>query len=351
MDLNKIFIKDATPVKTGGQAVLDGIMMRGEDRSSVVVRLPDGSMHIKTQEIKNDAKWKKVPVIRGAISFFSSLVLGMRVLMYSVDVLNEYEIENHPEEGEPVEPGSLEKWLAGNFGEKGAWDFMLVTSVIVAVLISIFFFVMLPTWLVGFLKTWKISPIALNLIEGISRIVLFVAYVIMISKMEDINRTFQFHGAEHKCIHCFENGLELTPENCQKFYTLHPRCGTSFLMFVMVISLIVFSFLGWPNIWLRIISRLLLLPLIAGLSYELLKWAGRSDNRFVKILSIPGLYLQKLTTREPDVEQLEVAIAAMKAAMCGRDEPCIEGICDKEGKLIKPYVRNEVKNGGAEKPV
>ena len=151
------------------------------------------------------------------------LVLGMRVLMYSVDVLNEYEIENHPEEGEPVEPGSLEKWLAGNFGEKGAWDFMLVTSVIVAVLISIFFFVMLPTWLVGFLKTWKISPIALNLIEGISRIVLFVAYVIMISKMEDINRTFQFHGAEHKYIHCFKNGLELTPENCQNFYTLHPR--------------------------------------------------------------------------------------------------------------------------------
>ena len=149
----------------------------------------------------------------------------------------------------------------------------------------------------NFLQLYIISGIALNLIEGVFRILLFVVYILLISKMPDIRRVFQFHGAEHKCIHCFENNLELTPANCQEFYTLHPRCGTSFLMFVMIISLILFSLLGWPNLLLRVASRLLLLPVIAGLSYEVLKLAGRSNSSIVKILSLPGLYLQKITTK------------------------------------------------------
>jgi uncharacterized protein YqhQ len=159
------------------------------------------------------------------------------------------------------------------------------------------------------------SAFWLNFAEGVVRIGLFVLYVWAISFMKEIQRVFQFHGAEHKTIHCFECGLELTPENCQQFPTLHPRCGTSFLMFVFIIAFILHFLMGWPNLFLRIVSRLLLLPVIAGLSYELLKWAGRSDSKVVKILSMPGLYLQKITTKEPDREQLEVAIAAINAVL------------------------------------
>ena len=330
MDLKKIFLKDACPTKMGGQAVLDGIMMRGEDRNAVVIRLPDGNMHIKTEKLKKPGKWSKLPLIRGVVAFISSLVLGTGVLMYSAEVLGEYEME-HGEEVE--EPGRFEKWLTDKFGEKGAWNFMLYSSVVFAVAITILVFILMPTWLMDLLGKVTDNAILLNLAEGVFRILLFILYIIAISRMNDIRKTFQYHGAEHKTIHCFENGKELTPENCQEFYTLHPRCGTSFLMFVLVIALILFSFLGWPNLALRITSRLLLIPVIAGLSYELLKWAGRSDNWLVKILSMPGLYLQKLTTREPDNDQLEVAIAAVKAVMVDKDAPCIEGLCDKEGRL------------------
>ena len=159
--------------------------------------------------------------------------------------------------------------------------------------------------------------------------------------MGEIKTVFQYHGAEHKTIHCFENGLPLTPENAQQFYTLHPRCGTSFLMFVMVIAIFVHALMGWPNVWLRIISRILVLPLIAGLSYELLKWAGRSDNLIVKVLSLPGLYLQKLTTNEPDKKQLEVAIAALKAVLPGNNTPYFEGLCDLDGEPLKEEPADE----------
>ena len=169
--------------------------------------------------------------------------------------------------------------------------------------------------------------------------VIFIIYIWAIAKMPDIARVFQYHGAEHKTIHCFENGLELTPENAQSFYTLHPRCGTSFMVFVMVIAVLVHAFMGWPSLWLRVASRLLVLPLIAGLSYELLKWAGRSDNIIVKILSLPGLYLQKLTTREPDFSQLEIAIAATKAVLNdGEEVPYFEGIADLEGRPVEGEV-------------
>ena len=330
MDLSKIFIKNASPTKVGGQAVLEGIMMKGEDRTAVVVRLPNGAMHVKTEMLPQRKAWSKLPIIRGVLMFGSALVSGTRTLMHSAQVLESYEGEG----AEAYEKDKLTIWLEKKFGEKGSWNIMLYTSVVLAILFTVGIFIIGPTWVVNFFSRFTENEIILNLIEGVLRIVLFVIYVAAISRMQDIRRVFQFHGAEHMCIHCYENKLELTPENCRSFYMLHPRCGTSFLMFVMVISLILFSLLGWPDLFWRITSRLLLIPVVAGISYELLKWAGRSDTWLVKVLSMPGIYLQKLTTREPDDEQLEVAIAAMKAVMVDKSEPCYEGICDRDGRLI-----------------
>lgn len=328
MDFKKIFIKDACPTKVGGQAVLEGIMMKGADRTAVVIRKPSGRLHIKTERLKKPGKMRKVPILRGVFIFVDSLVVGTRTLMYSAEVLE------NSEGGEAYEKDKLTIWLENKFGEKGAMNAMLYFSVILAILFTVGIFIIAPTAVVNVFKHVTVNEVALNLIEGVFRIALFVLYIALISKMKDIQTVFRFHGAEHKCIHCFENGLELTPANCKPFETLHPRCGTSFLMFVMVISLLLFSLLGWPNLLWRITSRLLLIPIIAGLSYELLRWAGRSDSLAVKILSVPGLLLQKLTTKEPDERQLEVAIAAMKAVLVPEDTPVYEGECDKDGQLI-----------------
>lgn len=332
MDLSKIFLKDACPTSIGGQAVMEGIMMRGPERSAIAVRIPDGRIHMRTTPNKKLGKWAKIPLLRGVVSFVTSLVQGTGTLMYSADVLEHY----WPTE-EGVEEDKLEKWLNEKFGEQKAWTLMVYLSVAFAIVLSIGIFILLPTAIVDWAGRFVESPVILNLIEGLVRIALFIIYVELISKMEDIKRVFQYHGAEHKTIHCFEKGLELTPENAQSYYTLHPRCGTSFLVFVMVISLILFSLLGWPNLFWRITSRLLLIPVVAGLSYEVLRWAGRSDNWLVKMLSIPGLYMQKLTTEEPDLEQLEVAIAAMKAVMVPTETPFFEGICDLEGNLVEEH--------------
>ena len=335
MDFKKIFIKNACPTKVGGQAVLEGIMMKGEDRTAVVIRKPDDKLHIKTELLKKPGKWKKVPILRGVFIFVDSLVTGTRTLLYSAEVLEGCE------GSQGYEKDKLTIWMEEKFGEKGALNVILYFSVFLAILFTVGIFIIAPTAVVSIFKYITTNEVALNLIEGIFRIALFVVYILIISKMKDIQTVFQFHGAEHKCIHCYENGLELTPQNCKPFETLHPRCGTSFLMFVMVISLLLFSLLGWPNLFWRIASRLLLIPLIAGLSYELLRWAGRSDSITVKILSVPGLLLQKLTTQEPDEKQLEVAIAAMKAVMVPADTPVYVGDCDKNGMLIQTEEKPE----------
>jgi len=332
MDLSKIFVKDANPTKMGGQAVMEGIMMKGDKKTAVAVRLPSGDIHIKTEENPKKRTWAKIPIVRGVIVFVNSLIQGTKTLMYSADVLEKY--EEKLGEGALAEKGKFETWLEKHFGERAVWNILIAVSVIISLVFSIGIFVIGPTAVINWMTAFTENEIVLNLTEGLLRIAIFVIYVLLISKMKDIHRVFQYHGAEHKCIHCFESGRELTPENCQEFYTLHPRCGTSFLVFVLVISLIVFSFLGWPNLALRIVSRLLLIPFIAGISYEVLKWAGKSDNWFIKIISIPGLYLQKLTTAPPDNEQLEVAIAAVKAVM-DEDAPLYEGIAGKDGKFIK----------------
>jgi len=350
MDFKKIFIKDACPTKIGGQAVLEGIMMKGQDRSSVVVRLPDGSMHIRTEKINSKSKWAKIPLARGVFIFGSSLISGMKTLMYSAEILEKYE------DTEEEHKDKLTLMIEKKYGRQGVINFMLYSAVIIALIITIGVFIIAPTWVVNLFGRVTDNEIVLNLIEGGLRILLFILYIVLVTKMEDIKTVFQYHGAEHECIHCYESGKELTPENCNEFETLHPRCGTSFLMFVLVISLLLFSLLGWPNLLLRIASRIILLPVIAGLSYELLRWAGNSTSWVVKILSVPGLLLQKLTTIKPNILQLEVAIAAMKSVMVPEDTPTIEGLCDNNGELLpvkleiddETSVETEAFGGGSE---
>ena len=262
------------------------------------------------------------PLIRGVCAFVQSMVQGTKVLMDSADILAMYDDEEYEE-------GRFEKWINNRFGSKAAWNFMLYSSVAVAIVLSVGLFIIAPTWVVNLMKHFTDSIFWLNFVEGALRIAMFVGYVWAVSFMPDIRTVFRYHGAEHKTIHCFENNLELTPENADTFPTLHPRCGTSFLMFVFIIAFALHFLLGWPVLWLRIITRLLLLPVIAGLSYELLKWAGRSDNIIVKILSLPGLYLQKVTTRQPSRDELEVAIASIKAVR--DDTPAREYIIGKDG--------------------
>jgi uncharacterized protein YqhQ len=335
MDFKKIFLKDACPTKIGGQAVLEGIMMKGEQRSAVVVRRENGDMYIKTQLLKKRGKWYKVPIIRGVLIFVDSLVTGIKTLTDSADMV---EFEGGGEDGEEAyEETKFDKWLIKHFGEKAPMTFLMVTAVALALVFTIGIFILAPTLVVGLLGKVISNAIVLNLIEGVFRILLFVGYIVLVARMDAIKTTFQFHGAEHQCIHCYEGGKDLTPENCAEYETLHPRCGTSFLMFVMVIALLVFSLLGWPNPLLRLASRLLLIPVIAGLSFELLRWAGSSTSPIVKILSVPGLLLQMLTTKRPKEKQLEVAIAALKAVLVPENTPVIEGICNKEGNLIPQY--------------
>ena len=322
MDLNKIFLKNACPTKMGGQAVMEGIMMKGETKTALAVRLPDGRIRIRTTENKKPGKWMTYPLIRGVCAFVQSMVQGTKVLMDSADILAMYDDEEYEE-------GRFEKWINNRFGSKAAWNFMLYSSVAVAIVLSVGLFIIAPTWVVNLMKHFTDSIFWLNFVEGALRIAMFVGYVWAVSFMPDIRTVFRYHGAEHKTIHCFENNLELTPENADTFPTLHPRCGTSFLMFVFIIAFALHFLLGWPVLWLRILTRLLLLPVIAGLSYELLKWAGRSDNIIVKILSLPGLYLQKVTTRQPSRDELEVAIASIKAVR--DDTPAREYIIGKDG--------------------
>lgn len=308
MDLKKIFLKEACPTKMGGQAVMEGIMMKGEEKTALAVRLPDHTIRIRTEETRTYGKWMKIPLVRGVIAFVDSLVYGTKTLMTSAEMLEEADDEEY-------EASRLEAWLEKKLGSKGSWNFMIYSSVILALIFTIGVFIILPTGAVNLMKHFTDSAFWLNFVEGVLRIALFIAYIWLVSLLPDIRRVFSYHGAEHKTIHCLENGLELTPENCKSFPTLHPRCGTSFLMFVFIIAFALHFLLGWPSLAFRIVSRLLLLPVIAGVSYELLKWAGRSDNIVVKILSLPGLYLQKITTREPDEEMLEVAIAAINSCM------------------------------------
>ena len=294
---------------------MEGIMMKGEAKTALAVRIPNGNIEIETKKTKTYGKWMKVPIVRGVVAFVDSLIYGTKTLMDSADILEQYDDEEY-------EPGRFEAWFEKKFGSEALWKLLIGFSVVIALGFSIGVFILLPTWAASVAKLVTTNVIWINLVEGLLRIALFIGYIWAVSFMPDMKRVFRYHGAEHKTIHAFENLpqegdgpdlKELTVAECKAYPTLHPRCGTSFLMFVFIIALACHVLLGWPVLWIRIVTRLLLLPVIAGLSYELLKWAGRSDNWVVKILSMPGLWLQKITTAEPDDEMLEVAITAVKA--------------------------------------
>ena len=308
MDQDKIFIKNATPRSVGGQAVIEGVMMKGPKDIAIAVRKPDQEIVIKKEAIQGLSKSaiSKLPILRGVVALVDSMILGVKSLTYSAEFFEDDE--------ETEEKGKFEQWIDNRFGDK-ANDIMIYFSVFIAMALAILIFIISPTLVTSFLKRYITNPLGLNMVEGIFRITLFIGYVLLISQMKDIQRVFQYHGAEHKTIHCYESGQELTVENVRVFTTLHPRCGTSFMLIVMVISMILFTLIGWPNPWVRILSRFILMPVVAGISYEIIRWAGRSQSKLVSMISYPGLMLQKLTTGEPDDSQLEVAIAALQSVL------------------------------------
>lgn len=336
VDYSKIFIKEACPTSIGGQAIMEGVMMQGPDRIAIAMRMPSGELYLRTKKKAKQPAAAKIPFVRGIVVFVMSLINGMGTLMESADILEEYAPEEYSEE-----PGKAEAWINERFGPKAAWNFIMTTALLLALALTLVFFIILPTWAVNYLGRWIASSFVLNLIESLLRIAIFIGYVAVIRRMEDIKTVFRYHGAEHKTIHCYENDRVLCPENAEEFYTLHPRCGTSFLVFVLIVSLLLFSFLGWPNLALRILSRILLIPVIAGISFELLKLAGRSDGRLVRVLSWPGLQLQRLTTAEPTREQLEVAILSLKAVLADPATPEINSFVDKDGNKVRSRAEEE----------
>ncbi|KXG77922.1 hypothetical protein AN618_07300 [Fervidicola ferrireducens] len=280
----------------GGQAVLEGVMMRSPKYTAIAVR-KDGEIVIKKEEnfsISDQYPFLKAPILRGAVALIEMLVVGVRALSYSAGVVSDDDEE-----------------------ELNSRDIFL--AVVMALAFALLLFIVFPTILTKFIAGSIKNPFLLNLIEGLVRILVFLLYLISISSMKDIKRFFEYHGAEHKAVHCYESGEELTIENAKKYTTLHPRCGTSFLLVVMVVSILLFSMLGWPGIVARITFRVLLFPMVAGISYEFIKLAGKSNSVLVRLLSAPGLWLQKLTTREPDDSQLEVALEALKCVLSGGD--------------------------------
>ncbi len=288
----------------GGQAIIEGVMMRGPHKIAMAVRKPDGEIIVEEKENKKRNVIPKIPIVRGLFAFFESMIIGVQALMFSA---NFYDLDDGTEKkkNDKDEKQEISSW-------------MMYLSVFFSLIISIGMFILLPNFVSSLIVPNKEANVVLyNLIESILRISIFIVYLLLVSKMKDIKRVFEYHGAEHKSIFCYEAGEELNVENVKKQSRFHPRCGTSFLLFVMIISIIVFSLIGrHPNMFVNMGLRLLLLPLVAGISYEVIKFAGRNaDNKWISWLNKPGMWLQHLTTREPDDSQIEVAIASLKAVI------------------------------------
>ena len=297
---------------------MEGVMMRGPKEIAMAVRKPDNEIIVEKRPISSvlqKSKILKLPIIRGCIAFFENMIVGVKALMFSAEF---FDLEENG-----ASESKFDRWLEDKFGDK-IKDIVIYVSVVLSILLSVGLFFMLPNFvaeLIAKLTSIQVDGTPRTLIEGGIRILIFLGYLLLVSQMKDIKRVFMYHGAEHKTISTYEQGLELTVENARGCSRLHPRCGTSFLIFVMVISVIVFMIipkgLTWYN---RALFKLLLLPVVAGLSYEIIKFAGRHDNWFTRIISKPGMWLQYITTREPDDSQLEVAIEAMKAVLTGDKE-------------------------------
>ena len=295
----------------GGQAVIEGVMMRGRAMYALAVRGTNGEITIEETELAaGKPAFFKLPIIRGVVSFVDSLVLGMKIITRSAELAGLDEAEE--------EPGKFEKFLTEKVGDKKINDIIMGISIVVALVLSVGLFMVLPVAVGNFFSRIDIigqNSWVLGIIEGVARLIIFIAYIFIISKNKDIHRVYQYHGAEHKTINCLEHGEELTVENVVKYSRFHRRCGTSFLLFVMLISMVFFLFVQTSDPVMRMVSRVVFVPLIAGISYEVLKWAGRSRSKFVEIISYPGFKLQGMTTKEPEPDQIECAIAAMNAVI------------------------------------
>ena len=336
--------KKVKKTSIGGQAVLEGVMMRGKTGIATAVRDSDGTIRIEAERItppEKQNKFLKLPIIRGVVNFFSSLVVGTKILMRSAEVYGGDDEE---------EPSKFEKWLAKTF-KIDVMDVVLFFGVALGLVFSIALFFILPTILGNlFGKAFPDLRVVRNLIEGLIRIAIFIGYILFTSLLKDIKRTYMYHGAEHKTITCYEKGLDLTVENVKKCRRVHDRCGTTFMFFVMLVSILVYSVFGaiFPqineNIWLRILSRVVLLPLIAGLSYELLKLLAKTDSPLVLPLKLPGLLLQKLTTKEPDDGMMEVAIAAFEKVLKmdeNPDEPVCKFVCPEKVSVVTDKLKKD----------
>ena len=307
----------------GGQALIEGIMMRGPDKDAIVVRAKEG-LHIETMPRKKNPprSWKNLPFIRGIFNFFDAQVVGIKALLRSADLA--------PEEMQE-EPSKFDRWLEKKLGNEAFQKAIVGIAMFMGLGLSVVLFFLLPMIIGGLFDRWITSNLGVNLIEGLIRMVIFLGYMLLISRMEEMRRVFSYHGAEHKTIRCYEAGLPLTVENVRVQTRLHPRCGTSFLLVVMVISILVFSVASSALLaavpaletirgsfgyrLLMIVFKLLLLPLVVGITYEINRWAGRNDNGFTRILTAPGMWLQNFTTNEPDDSMIEVGIAAVEAVL------------------------------------
>ena len=301
--------KKITDLAVGGQAVIEGVMMRDAHRTATAVRLPNGDIDVETRtvsSIRDRYPVLNLPLIRGSVIMVESLIIGMRALSFSAQAAGEEDEQMTKKE--------------------------IAMTISFALVLASILFIVIPTGAAHLAAAYTDDPIVFNLIEGGIRLMVFLLYIWGISFMGGIRRVFQYHGAEHKTIHCYEEGEALTVENVQKFPRLHPRCGTNFLLIVMVVAIVFHVFFGWPDLWLRILSRLAILPVVAGVSYEIIRFAGRSENHFVHILITPGLWLQYLTTRPPADEMVEVAIESLKAVLPAEDIPAGSGNYRNEQK-------------------
>ena len=301
--------KKITDLAVGGQAVIEGVMMRDAHRTATAVRLPNGEIDVETRtvsSIRDRYPVLNLPLIRGSVIMVESLIIGMRALSFSAQAAGEEDEQMTKKE--------------------------IAMTILFALVLASILFIVIPTGAAHLAAAYTDDPIVFNLIEGGIRLMVFLLYIWGISFMGGIRRVFQYHGAEHKTIHCYEAGEALTVENVQKFPRLHPRCGTNFLLIVMVVAIVFHVFFGWPDLWLRILSRLAILPVVAGVSYEIIRFAGRSENHLVHILITPGLWLQYLTTRSPADEMVEVAIESLKAVLPAEDIPAGSGNYRNEQK-------------------
>mgnify|MGYP001020354615 FL=1 len=301
--------KKITDLAVGGQAVIEGVMMRDAHRTATAVRLPNGEIDVETRtvsSIRDRYPVLNLPLIRGSVIMVESLIIGMCALSFSAQAAGEEDEQMTKKE--------------------------IAMTILFALVLASILFIVIPTGAAHLAAAYTDDPIVFNLIEGGIRLMVFLLYIWGISFMGGIRRVFQYHGAEHKTIHCYEAGEALTVENVQKFPRLHPRCGTNFLLIVMVVAIVFHVFFGWPDLWLRILSRLAILPVVAGVSYEIIRFAGRSENHLVHILITPGLWLQYLTTRPPADEMVEVAIESLKAVLPAEDIPAGSGNYRNEQK-------------------